>query len=113
MQVNSHLLIPNSPGSASTPLTLYYNAFYRPHWGGKSHSLHMSKPPQFIFAHFREIVATPSLSLNSWFLIQPINVCPHIHLSIRISVTSILCSTNFFTYQHSVPYSRAGLIAAR
>ena len=39
---------------------------------------------------FAEIGATPSLSLNSWFLIQSINVWPHIHLNICISITFIL-----------------------
>ena len=55
---------------------------------------------------FAEIGATPSLSLNSWFLIRSIKVFPHIHLSIRISVTSILCSKIFFTGQHSIPYNK-------
>ena len=62
---------------------------------------------------FPVIRVTPSLSLNSWFLIRSINVCPHIHLSIRNSVTFILCSKIFFTGQYSVHYSRAGLIVAR
>ena len=56
----------------------------------------MSKQPQSIFAYFSEIGATPSLSLNSWFLIRSINVCPHIHLNIRISVTSILFQKSSF-----------------
>ena len=62
---------------------------------------------------FPEIGATPSLSINSWFLIRSINVCPHIHLDIHFSVTSILCSKIFLTGQNLVPYSIAGLIAVR
>ena len=38
---------------------------------------------------FAKIGATPSLSLNSWFLIRSIKVFPHIHLSIRIFVTYV------------------------
>ena len=79
MQVNSYLLIPSSPGSSSTPLTLYNTAFYPPHGGVEGLSLHMTKPPQ-------SIGATPSLSLNFWFLIRSINAWSHIHLSIRIYV---------------------------
>ena len=59
---------------------------------------------------FAKIVATLSFSLNSWFLILSINVWPHIHLSMRISITSILCSKFFFTGQHVVLYNKAGLI---
>ena len=57
--------------------------------------------------------ATPNFSLNSWFLILSTFVCSHIHLSIRISVTSILCPKTFFTGQHYVPYNKADLIATR
>ena len=62
---------------------------------------------------FSEIGATVKLFLNSWFLIRSINVCPHIHQSIRIFVTFILCSKIFFTGENSIPYSKAGLIATR
>ena len=51
-QVDFYLFVSSSPGSSSTPLTLYYNTFYSPHKGGESLSLHMSKPSQSIFAHF-------------------------------------------------------------
>src|ERR1043165_3712667 len=37
-----------------------------------------------------DILATPNLSLKTSFLIQSSLVCPHIHLSILISTTSIL-----------------------
>ena len=59
---------------------------------------------------FAERGATPNFSLNSWFHIISIIVLPHLHLSIRISVTSILCSKTFFTGQHSVPYNNVSLI---
>ena len=60
---------------------------------------------------FVERGATHNFSLNSWFLIISIIVCPPIHLNIRISVTFMLCSKTFFTGQHSVPYKKDGVIA--
>ena len=60
---------------------------------------------------FSKIGATLNFSLNSWFQISFIIMLSHIHLSIRISATFILCSKVFFTGQHSVPYIKANLIA--
>ncbi|MFS8013648.1 hypothetical protein Hanom_Chr14g01335501 [Helianthus anomalus] len=64
--------------------------------------------PSFILS---EIVASPNLSLKSLFLIRSSLVCPHIHLNILISATSILRSCAFLMDQHSVPYNIAGLSA--
>ncbi|MFS7919031.1 hypothetical protein Hanom_Chr03g00208141 [Helianthus anomalus] len=58
-----------------------------------------------------DILATPNLSLKTSFLIRSNLVCPHIHLSILISATSILHAYVFLIAQQSVPYSIAGLTA--
>ena len=106
MHVTFKLFLPRSPRSSSTSLALYYNAF-------DPSFLHMPKPSQPILPHLAVRGAIPNFSLSSWFIILLIIVLPRIHLSIRISITSILCSKTFFTDQHSVPYNNAGLIATR
>ncbi|MFS7959607.1 hypothetical protein Hanom_Chr08g00693051 [Helianthus anomalus] len=58
-----------------------------------------------------DILATPNHSLKTTFLIRSNIVFPHIHLSILIFATSILCACVFLIAQQSVPYSIAGLIA--
>src|SRR5690242_407878 len=108
MQVNSYLLIPSSPGLPRLllPSTLIFSTLLT-----SASKVFLCTWPNHLnlFSHiFSDIGATPSLFLNSWFLVRSINVCPHIHLSICISVTFILCLKIFFTGQHSVPYSRAG-----
>ncbi|MFS7953355.1 hypothetical protein Hanom_Chr07g00617571 [Helianthus anomalus] len=60
---------------------------------------------------FSDILATPNLSLKTSFLIRSNLVCPHIHLSILISATSILRACVFLIAQQSVPYSIASLTA--
>ncbi|MFS7976605.1 hypothetical protein Hanom_Chr10g00894371 [Helianthus anomalus] len=52
---------------------------------------------------FSDILATLNLSLKTTFLIRSNLVCPHIHLSILISATSILRVFVFLIAQHSVP----------
>ncbi|MFS7909830.1 hypothetical protein Hanom_Chr02g00099121 [Helianthus anomalus] len=58
-----------------------------------------------------DILATPNLSLKTPFLIRSNLVCPHIHLSILLSVTSILRTCVFLIAQQVVPCSIAGLTA--
>ncbi|MFS7967318.1 hypothetical protein Hanom_Chr09g00784381 [Helianthus anomalus] len=60
-----------------------------------------------------DILATPSLSLKTLFLIRfiLILVCPHIHRSILISATSILRVCVFLIAQQSVLYNIVGLTA--
>ncbi|MFS7928040.1 hypothetical protein Hanom_Chr04g00316241 [Helianthus anomalus] len=64
--------------------------------------------PSFILS---AILATSNLSLRTSFLIRSNLVCPHIHLSILISATSILRACTSLMAQQSVPYNIAGLIA--
>ena len=114
--INFYLLIPSSPRSSSTPLTLYSSTIMLSTLLTGAAMVFLCTCPNHLnlFSRiFPEIGVTPNLSLNSWFLIRSINVCPHIHPGIRIFVTSILCSKIFLTGQYSVPYSRAGLIAVR
>ncbi|KAJ0743985.1 hypothetical protein HanPI659440_Chr10g0382221 [Helianthus annuus] len=63
-------------------------------------------PPSLIFS---DILATPTLSLKTSFLIRSNLVYSHIHLSILIFATSILRACAFLMAQHSVPYNIAGL----
>ncbi|KAJ0432876.1 hypothetical protein HanIR_Chr17g0864071 [Helianthus annuus] len=58
-----------------------------------------------------DILATPSLSLKTSFLIRSNLVCPHIR-NILISATSILRVCVFLIAQQSVQYKIAGLTAA-
>ncbi|MFS7909778.1 hypothetical protein Hanom_Chr02g00098501 [Helianthus anomalus] len=64
--------------------------------------------PSLIFSN---ILATPTLSLKTSFLIRSSLVYPHIQLSIIISATSMLRACAFLMAQHSVPYNIGGLTA--
>ncbi|KAJ0865485.1 hypothetical protein HanRHA438_Chr12g0541021 [Helianthus annuus] len=64
--------------------------------------------PSFILC---DILATSNLPLKTSFLIRSNLLCPHIHLSILISATSILRACTSLMAQQSVPNNIAGLIA--
>ncbi|KAF5789637.1 hypothetical protein HanXRQr2_Chr09g0373631 [Helianthus annuus] len=70
-------------------------------------STHLNLPSLILL----DILATPSLSLKTSFLIRSSHVCPHIHRSILISATSILHVCVLLIAQQSVPYNIAGLTA--
>ena len=112
-QVNFYLLIPSSSGFSSSPLTLYYNAFYSPHRGGESLSLHMSKPSHSIFAHFSKNRGY-SQFVSKLLVPNSIHQCVPTHPPQHTQFCNFHpMSKNFLTGQHSVSYSRAGLIAVR
>lgn len=70
--------------------------------------LHITKPSQRVSTQLVDNGTTLNRSLDFWFPILSILVSPHIHLSIHISITSLLCYG-----RHFISYNNVGLIATQ
>uniref|UniRef100_A0A3B6MR06 Uncharacterized protein n=1 Tax=Triticum aestivum TaxID=4565 RepID=A0A3B6MR06_WHEAT len=96
---------------ALLPLLVFSLLFRIPLFTGASAGLRWICPNHLsrCWTSFSSIGATPALSRIPSFLIWPFIVWPHIHLSMRISVTLICWMCCLLVGQHSAPYKTAVL----
>lgn len=90
--------------TSTSPCTHYIQLLAPPRW---EHLCISSSHVQTVLVFLPPILstteATPTLSQISSLMILSILVCPHIHLSILISATSIFQKWKFLIGQHSAP----------